>query len=81
MSDFDAEVEAARLKSDTKIRRRGRTYAQRSSALDKYKEELLRLYEEDCSGAELQRWLSEKSITVARSTVHRWLKRNVAQEA
>lgn len=76
MSDFDPQEVAARLKSESKIRRKPRTYAQRRSLLDSYMYELLQLDAAGCNGAELQRWLVRKGITVERSTVHRWLHTN-----
>ncbi|MFJ7110144.1 hypothetical protein ACIQU2_21495 [Pseudomonas sp. NPDC098740] len=76
MSEFDAQTIAAHLKSESRIRRKPRTYAQRRSLLDNYKYELLQLDAVGCNGSELQRWIAEKGITVERSTVNRWLHRN-----
>jgi hypothetical protein len=76
MSEFDAQTIAAHLKSESRIRRKPRTYAQRRSLLDNYKHELLQLDAVGCNGSELQRWIAEKGITVERSTVNRWLHRN-----
>lgn len=76
MSEFDAQSIAARLKSESRIRRKPRTYAQRRSILDDYMYELLQLDAAGCKGTELQRWLAEKGIKVGRSTVSRWLHRN-----
>jgi hypothetical protein len=76
MSEFDAQSIAAHLKAESKFRRNPRTYAQRRSLLDNYMYELLLLDAEGCNGSELQRWLTEKGITVERSTVNRWLHRN-----
>lgn len=76
MSEFDAQTIAAHLKSESRIRRKPRTYAQRRSLLDNYKQELLQLDAVGCNGSELQRWIAEKGITVERSTVNRWLHRN-----
>lgn len=76
MSEFDAQEIAARLKSETRIRRKPRTYAQRRSKLDDYTYELLQLDAAGCNGSELQRWLAERGITAGRSTVNRWLHRN-----
>jgi hypothetical protein len=74
---FDALTIAARLKSESKIRRKPRTYAQRRSLLDAFKYELLQLDAANCNGSQLQLWLAEeKGITVERSTVNRWLHRN-----
>jgi transposase len=76
MNEFDAQTTAARLKSESRIRRKPRTYAQRRSLLDTYKHELLQLDAASCNGSELQRWLAEKGVKVERSTVNRWLHRN-----
>lgn len=76
MSEFDAQSIAARLKTETRVRRKPRTYAQRRSKLDDYTYELLQLDAAGCNGTELQRWLAEKDIKVGRSTVNRWLHRN-----
>lgn len=76
MSEFDANSITARLKAETRIRRKPRTYAQRRSLLDNYKFELLQLDSAGCNGSELQRWVAEKGIRIQRSTVYRWLHRN-----
>ncbi len=76
MSEFDAQTIAACLKSESRVRRKPRTYAQRRSLLDNYKHELLQLDAVGCNGSELQRWIAEKGIKVERSTVNRWLHRN-----
>lgn len=76
MTHFDVEAVAARLKAQSKERRKPRTYAQRRSVLDKHKHELLELDHAGCNGTQLQLWLAENGITVERSTVHRWLHRN-----
>ncbi|APO80016.1 hypothetical protein [Pseudomonas putida] len=76
MSEFDAQSITARLKAESRIRRKPRTYAKRRSLLDNYKFELLQLDQAGCNGSELQRWVAEKGIKIQRSTVHRWLQRN-----
>ena len=77
MSEFDAQSIAASLKSESRIRRKPRTYAQRRSLLDNYNYELLQLDAAGCNGSELRRWIADdKGITVERSTVNRWLHRN-----
>ncbi len=75
MSEFDATQEVERLKAQTKARRK-RIYSRRISKLDAYKGELLSLSRAGASGAELQRWLKEKRITCALSTVLRYLQKN-----
>ncbi|KLV03286.1 hypothetical protein ABT56_20165 [Photobacterium aquae] len=69
---FDAHQEAEALKQQTRVIRK-RSYTRRKSRLDQYKGELLALRREDCSIAELQRWLRKKRIKVVHSTVARWL--------
>lgn len=76
MSEFNTLAVAERLKLESRIRRKPRTYAQRRSLLDIYKHELLQLDAVSCNGSELKRWLAEKGIKVERSTVNRWLHRN-----
>lgn len=76
MSEFDALRVTERLKSESRIRRKPRTYAQRRSLLDSFTFELMQLDAAGCNGSELQRWLAEKGIRVERSTVNRWLHRN-----
>ena len=69
---FDAAAEAARLKADTRARRRRRRTASR---LDRHTHELLALYEAGASVAELQRWLEARRVRVHQTTVGRWLRR------
>jgi IS30 family transposase len=76
MSDFDAEAVAERLKSESRMRRKPRTYAQRRSVLDKFTSELLKLDTAGCNAIQLQHWLVERNITVNTSTIYRWLYRN-----
>jgi len=70
---FDATAEAARLRAQTRARRRSR-YCR--SRLDRYKCELLALRVEGCTTAELQRWLLAHRIRVHHATVARWLRRH-----
>lgn len=72
MAEFDAVAEAERLKRQTKAIRKP-SYKARKSRLDRFTSELLELHRSGCSVAELQRWLREKRIKVAHSTVARWL--------
>ena len=76
MEHLNVEAVAARLKTQSKERRKPRTYAQQRSVLDEHKYYLLSLDNLGCNGTQLQTWLAEKGITVARSTVNRWLHRN-----
>jgi hypothetical protein len=73
MSDFNPEVELARLKVQTVILRK-KVY--KSSRLDRYKDELLQLKHQGATTAELQRWLKDKRIKVVWTTVKRWLDNN-----
>ena len=54
MSEFDAQSITARLKAESRIRRKPRTYAQRRSLLDNYKYELLQRKRPANSPSELQ---------------------------
>ncbi|MXY17346.1 MAG: hypothetical protein F4169_12695 [Gammaproteobacteria bacterium] len=69
---FDAPAEAARLRADTRARRRTR---HTRSRLDRYAHELLALADEGCTPAELRRWLRDRRVHVHHSTVARWLRR------
>lgn len=73
MSDFNPEVELARLKVQTVILRK-KVY--KRSRLDRYKGELLQLKHQGATTAELQRWLKDKRIKVVWTTVKRWLDNN-----
>lgn len=74
MTDFDPAAEVAALKAEAKLRRK-RSYKQRKSKLDRFHSELASLREHGATVADLKRWLrKKKKITVAESTVHRWLK-------
>jgi hypothetical protein len=73
MSDFNPEVELARLKVQTVILRK-KVY--KRSRLDRYKDELLQLKHQGATTAELQRWLKDKRIKVVWTTVKRWLDNN-----
>ena len=73
MTDFDVDVELARLKAQSRSIRKKRF---RKSRLDRYKGELLTLHRAGAKPAELQRWLRSKRIKVVLSTVIRWLENN-----
>ena len=73
---FDAEALAQRLREESMIRRK-RPY--RSSRLDRFSGELIRLHAAGARPAELQRWLAEQRIKATHSTVSRWLKRKGSQ--
>ena len=72
---FDAAAEAARLRAQTRARRRPR-YGR--SRLDRCKHELLALRGEGATTAEIRRWLLQRRIRVHHSTVARWLRRHGA---
>ena len=69
---FDAAAEVAHLKADTQARRRRR---RTPSRLDRHTHELLALYDEGATVAELQRWLAARRVRVHQTTVGRWLRR------
>ena len=69
--EFDPIAELARLRQQTQLIR---TIRYTKSRLDNYSGQLLQLHQDGASTAELQRWLAERGITVAHSTVSRWLK-------
>lgn len=75
MSEFDAIAEVQRLKAQTQARRK-RPYSRRISKLDKYKGEIISMHRAGASGAELQRWLKEKRISCALTTVLRYVQRH-----
>ena len=72
---FDAAAEAARLREQTRARRRSRLTVSR---LDRYSLELLELHDAGSPTAELQRWLKDRRVRVHHSTVARWLRRQLA---
>ena len=72
---FDATAEAARLREQTRMRRRSRHVISR---LDRYTLELLALHDAGSTTAELQRWLRDRRVRVHHSTVARWLRRHLA---
>ena len=72
---FDAVAEAARLRAQTRARRRPR-YGR--SRLDRYKHELLALRDAGATTAEIRRWLLDRRVRVHHSTVARWLRRHGA---
>lgn len=68
MTEFNSQLEVDRLKRSNRIRRKPRT-----SKLVRYHSELLALYANGATVADLQRWLREHRIEVAHSTISRWL--------
>lgn len=75
--NFDSAAEAAKLRAQTRAIRK-RNYSQRKSVLDVYKGELCSMYYKDgARGSELVRWLKSKKITVAHSTVLRYIKKQL----
>jgi len=65
---FNAQAEVANLKQQQRIRRKPRP-----SRLTRFKGELLALYANGATVADLQRWLRKHGIKVAYSTISRWL--------
>ena len=70
---LDVQSELEKLKLQTQKVRKKRYY---KSRLDRYKGELLKLYQSGASVAELRRWLLARRIKVVTSTVSRWIKKN-----
>ena len=75
LETFDAAAEAARLRAQTRARRRPR-YGR--SRLDRHKHELLALRDAGATTAEIRRWLLDRRVRVHHSTVARWLRRHGA---
>lgn len=75
MSEFNAVEVVQRLKAQTKAIRK-RSYAARISKLDKFKGEVMTMYNAGSSAAEIQRWLQTKRICCALSTVTRYIQKN-----
>lgn len=77
MKPFDARAEVENLKR-IQLAARKRTY--RSSRLDPFRFEILSLYREGATAAQIRIWLRRKKrIAVVHSTVARWLRRNHAE--
>ena len=72
---FDADAEVARLKAETKARRR---FVRRRSRLDRFANELIAMRHAGATTEELRRWLLGQRVRVCHSTVGRWLRRNGA---
>ena len=70
---FDADVEVARLKAQSRVRRRIR---RRGSRLDRFASELIAMRHAGATTEELRRWLRAQRVRVCHSTVGRWLRRN-----
>lgn len=72
MLDLDAEI--ADLKAEVQLRKLKKTYR---SKIDKYRPTVLALRKKGATMQMLQIWLEKRNIKVARSTISRWLQRNV----
>lgn len=70
MTKFDVETELAKLKAETRELRQKRF---KNSRLNAYRGELVKMRSKGATVAELQRWLKAKRISVAWTTVKRWL--------
>jgi len=68
MKEFDPLAEIASLKHRKRIMRKPRT-----SKLMRYASQLLALHGQGATVADLRRWLQKHKITVAHSTISRWL--------
>jgi len=77
---FDADAELDRVHELKRLRRR-RPYWRGRSQLDPYTAELLALYDQGATPADLRDWLSmpPRRLTVHHSTVSRWLRRTLEQ--
>lgn len=82
MADFDPAAELQRV-HQMKTRGRQRPYSQNRSQLDPYTAELLALHDNGARPADLQAWLKmpPRRLTVAHSTVTRWLRRVLDKRA
>lgn len=70
MTKFDVETELVKLKAETHELRQKRF---KNSRLNAYRGELVKMRIKGATVAELQRWLKAKRISVAWTTVKRWL--------
>ncbi|MEA3291080.1 MAG: hypothetical protein U9Q71_02040 [Pseudomonadota bacterium] len=75
MTEFDPDAEVRRLRAYSAVLRK-KSYPRSRSRLDRYRAELLQLKERGVKATELQRWLRERRIKVALSTVTRWLNKH-----
>jgi hypothetical protein len=71
MSDFDAEAELKSIREEAKKIRKPRI-----SKLKRYESQLLQMHHAGARPIELQRWLKKQRMTVAFSTITRWLEKN-----
>lgn len=81
---FDADAELDRVHELKRLRRRlrrRRPYWRGRSQLDPYTSELLALYDQGATPANLQYWLAmpPRLLSVHHSTVSRWLRRTLEQ--
>lgn len=74
MDEQHAAATVARLQADATENRR-RPYSRRSR-LDRFEDDLLTLHAAGARVVDLQRWLKEQRITVAHSTISRWLEKH-----
>lgn len=71
---MDLQTEIEKLKIKVKRRKpKGKYY---KSKLDKWKFQILALHAKGATLLMLQIWLKEKNISVEKSTISRWLKKN-----
>lgn len=78
--DFDPNSELHQLHEIKRMRRR-RNYWRGRSQLDQFVAELLALYDQGATPADLRDWLAmpPRRLSVHHSTVARWLRRTLAQ--
>lgn len=78
MATFDADDELQRVRDLKSLRRKGHYWRGRSQ-LDAYTAELLALYDQGASAADLRSWLAmpPRRLSVHHSTVSRWLRRTL----
>lgn len=77
---FDADAELDRIHELKRLGRR-RPYCRGRSQLDPFRGELLALYDQGATPADLRAWLSmpPRRLSVHHSTVARWLRRTLEQ--
>lgn len=70
MSNDDLLDELANIRIHRKKIKR-RSYSRSSSKLDRYRHEILFLFQEDASLEDIRLWLKSRKCKVDRSTIHR----------
>lgn len=70
---FNVQEEISELKIQKQTIRKRRFY---TSQLDKYTDEIKSLKSAGATYADIRRWLRDKKVRVAWSTIQRWYKKN-----